>query len=95
MPAPKIYMNSADIAAVMGISTRSARNMLAMFDMQGKTVKSGQSSRGRLVSISIFVQYLCDQDGADPVQCKRDIIDCLREIGGGTKKGDIRKKATA
>ena len=82
MPVPKIFLNSADIAAIMGISPRSARYMLAMFEDQGRTVKSGTSSRGRLVSVNIFVKWLCEQDGDDPVQRRREVMECLKEIGG-------------
>lgn len=95
MPAPKIYLNSEDIASIMGISPRSARNMISMFEMKGQTVKSGKSSRGRLVSVNIFVKWLCEQDGDDPVQRRREIMDCLKAIGGGTKKADTRKQVTA
>lgn len=93
MPAPAIFLNSSDIAAVMGFSIRSARYMLAMFDMRGQTVKSGKSNRGQLVSLNTFVKYLCEQDGEDPVQRKRDIMECLRENHIGHTKQDTKKEA--
>lgn len=90
MPAPKIFLNSSDIAAVTGMSLRSAQNMLSMFAMKGQIFRCGKSSRGQMVDINIFVRHLCEQDGADPKERKREITDCLREIGGGSRKGDIR-----
>lgn len=93
MPAPSIFLNSAEIAAVMGFSLRSAQNMIAMFAMRGQTVKSGKSSRGQLVSVTAFVRYLCEQDGEDPAQRKREVMDCLKEIRGGHTRKDIRKGA--
>lgn len=92
MPAPSIFLNSSDIASIMGFSLRSAQNMLAMFDMRGQTVRSGKSSRGQLVSLNVFVRYLCEQDGEDPVQRKRDIQECLRENHAGHTKKDTRKE---
>lgn len=64
---------------------------MCMFSLRGQTVKSGKSNRGRLVSINHFVRYLCDQDGEDPAQRKRDIMDLLKEINGGERV----KKANA
>lgn len=68
-----------------------------MFSLRGQTVKSGKSNRGRLVSINHFVRYLCDQDGEDPAQRKRDIMDLLKEINGGerVKKDGTRPAAPA
>lgn len=85
MPAPKLFLSSADIAAVTGVCRKSAQNMLAMFDMNGQTIKSGKSNRGRLVSINHFVTFLCSQDGEDFDTRKRDIMDLLRETGGGER----------
>ena len=93
MPAPKIFLNTADIALITGISLRSAQNMLKMFEMQGRTVRSGNTSRGRLVGINHFVNYLCEQDGEDPAQRKRDIMECLKANGAGHKTSDIKKGA--
>lgn len=85
MPAPKLFLSSADIAAITGVCQKSAQNMLAMFAMRGQTVKSGRSNRGRLVGINTFVNYLCEQDGEDPAQRKRDVMELLREINGGER----------
>lgn len=89
MPAPKLFLSTADISAVMGICRRSAQDMMTVFETRGQTVKSGRSSRGQLVGINNFVRYLCETDGEDPTQRKRDIMDLLREINGGerVKKG--------
>lgn len=95
MPAPKLFLSTADIAAVTGICQRSAQDMMCAFSARGQTVKSGKSNRGRLVSINHFVRYLCEQDGEDPAERKRDIIELLKEINGGerVKKADARPAA--
>ena len=80
MAASKIFLKCSDIANVTGMSIRSAQNLMFMFARKGQVVRSGDSNRGRMVDINVFVQYLCEQDGADPVQRKRDIKDCLKEI---------------
>ena len=41
MPAAKIFLTSADISAVMGISIRQAQYTLNMFDQRGQTVRNG------------------------------------------------------
>ena len=89
MPAPKIFLTSSDIANVTGMSVRSAQNLLYMFARKGQVVRCGESNRGRMVDINIFVSYLCEQDGADPEQRKKDIKDCLREIGRTHTSKDI------
>lgn len=96
MPAPKLFLSTADIAAVTGICQRSAQDMMCAFSARGQTVKSGKSNRGRLVSINHFVRYLCEQDGEDPAERKRDIIELLKEINGGerVKKADARPAAS-
>lgn len=81
MPAPKIFLTSNDIADITGMSVRSAQNMLCMFARSGQVVRCGDSNRGRMVDINIFVRYLCEQDGADPKERKKDILECLKEIG--------------
>lgn len=95
MPAPKLFLSTADIAAVTGICQRSAQDMMCAFSARGQTVKSGKSNRGRLVSINHFVRYLCEQDGEDPAERKRDIIELLKEINGGerVKKADAKPAA--
>ena len=89
MPAPKIFLTSSDIASVTGMSVRSAQNLLYMFARKGQVVRCGESNRGRMVDINIFVSYLCEQDGADPEQRKKAIKDCLREIGRTHTSKDI------
>lgn len=76
MPAPKIFLTSADIAAATGISIRQAQYTLNMFERQGQVVRNG---RVKMVDINIFSRYLSEQDGADPKQRKRDIQEFLRE----------------
>ena len=76
MPAPKIFLTSADIAAVMGISVRQAQYTLNMFEQQGQVVRNG---RVKMVDINVIIRYLSEQDGADLKQRKRDIQDFLRE----------------
>ena len=76
MPAPKIFLTSADIAAVMGISVRQAQYTLNMFEQQGQVVRNG---RVKMVDINVISRYLSEQDGADLKQRKRDIQDLLRE----------------
>lgn len=90
MPAPKLFLTSSDISDVTGMSIRSAQNMLCMFARNGQVVRSGDSNRGRMVDINIFVRYLCEQDGADPKERKRDIIECLKEIGSKHTSKSIR-----
>ena len=95
MPAPKLFLSSTDIAAVTGVCQKTAQNMLAMFAMRGQTVKSGRSNRGRLVGINIFVNYLCEQDGEDPKQRKKDVMELLREINGGERVKAARQRVHA
>lgn len=76
MPAPKIFLTSADIAAVMGISVRQAQYTLNMFEQRGQVVRNG---RVKMVDINVISRYLSEQDGADLKQRKRDIQDFLRE----------------
>ena len=76
MPAPKIFLTSADIAAATGISIRQAQYTLKMFEQRGQVVRNG---RVKMVDINIFSRYLSEQDGTDPKQRKRDIQDFLRE----------------
>ena len=76
MPAPKIFLTSADIAAVMGISVRQAQYTLNMFEQQGQVVRNG---RVKMVDINVISRYLSEQDGADLKQRKRDIQDFLRD----------------
>ncbi len=79
MPSAKIFLTSNDIANVTGMSLRSAQNLLCMFADKGQVVRCGDSNRGRMVDVNIFVQYLCKQDGVDPVLRKHDILECLKE----------------
>ena len=76
MPAPKIFLTSADIAAATGISIRQAQYTLKMLEQRGQVVRNG---RVKMVDINIFSRYLSEQDGTDPKQRKRDIQDFLRE----------------
>lgn len=76
MPAPKIFLTSADIAAATGISIRQAQYTLNMFEQRGQVVRNG---RVKMVAINVFARYLSEQDGQDPKQHKRDIQDFLRE----------------
>lgn len=62
MPAAKIFLTSADISAVMGISIRQAQYTLNMFDQRGQTVRNG---RKKMVDLNIFSRFLSEQDGAD------------------------------
>ena len=82
MPAAKIFLTSADISAVMGISIRQAQYTLNMFDQRGQTVRNG---RKKMVDLNIFSRFLSEQDGADLRERKRDIQEFLREAkkGGG------------
>ena len=83
MPAAKIFLTSADISAVMGISIRQAQYTLNMFEQRGQVVRNG---RVKMVDINIFSRYLCEQDGADPKQRKHDIQEFLREQRTGVVK---------
>ena len=76
MPAPKLFLTSADIAAVTGISLRQAQYVLNMFEQRGQAIRNG---RIKLVDINILSRYLSEQDGTDPKQRKKDIQDFLRE----------------
>lgn len=69
--------------------------MMSAFSARGQTVKSGKSNRGRLVSLNHFVNYLCEQDGEDPAQRKRDIIELLRETNGGERIKKANARPTA
>lgn len=83
MPAPKIFLTSADIAAATGISIRQAQYTLNMFEQRGQVVRNG---RVKMVDINIFSRYLCEQDGTDPKQRKHDIQEFLREQRTGVAK---------
>lgn len=86
MPAAKMFLTSNDIADVTGMSLRSAQNMLCMFAQRGQVIRCGDSNRGRMVDINIFVRYLSEQDGVDPKIRKKDITDFLRENGRKHRK---------
>ena len=91
MPAPKLFLTSSDISEVTGMSIRSAQNLLYMFARKGQVVRCGDSNRGRMVDVNIFVRYLCEQDGADPKIRKQDILDCLRELGSHHTRNHVRE----
>ena len=76
MPAAKIFLTSADISAVMGISIRQAQYTLNIFDQRGQTVRNG---RKKMVDLNIFTRFLSEQDGGDLRERKRDIQEFLRE----------------
>lgn len=77
MPAPRrLYIKSTEIAALTGICLREAQKLLKMFEIQGRTIRNGQS---KLVLIDAFANYLCAQDGGDPVDRKREIQTVLWE----------------
>lgn len=76
MPAAKIFLTSADISAVMGISIRQAQYTLNMFDQRGQTVRNG---RKKMVDLNIFSRFLSEQDGADLRERKRDIQESCRK----------------
>lgn len=80
MPAPKLFLSSGDIAAVMGMSIRQAQNLLSMFELHGKVVHNG---RVKLVSVDVFSRHLSEQDGTDPGERKREIQEFLREARHG------------
>ena len=77
MPAAKIFLTSADISAVMGISIRQAQYTLNMFDQRGQTVRNG---RKKMVDLNIFSRFLSEQDGADLRERKRDIQEFLQVV---------------
>ena len=33
-----------------------------------------------MVDVRVLTQHLCEQDGADPIQRRKDILDLVREI---------------
>jgi hypothetical protein len=76
MPAAKIFLSSADIAAATGISKRQAQYLLTMFEQREQVIRNGRS---KLVSIDVFSRYLSEQDGADPFEHKQEIKSFLRE----------------
>ena len=89
MPAAKLFLSSADIAGITGMSLRSAQYMLNAFDKRGQAVRVQGKSRNKLVDIDLFTQYLCDQDGQDPKIRKRGILDYLHETGSRHTRKDI------
>lgn len=76
MPATKLFLTSADISAVTGISLRQAQYVLNMFEKRGQAIRNG---RIKLVDINILSRYLSEQDGTDPKQRKKDIQEFLKE----------------
>lgn len=91
MPAPSIFLDSADIVAVLGCSRRTAQNMINMFEQRGQTVRRGTSTRNQMVSIKHFADYLAAQDGENPIQRRNEIKECLKENALGHTRKDIKK----
>lgn len=73
-----MFLSSADIASVLGISRRNAQYMIAMFADQGKTVRGGKSDKVQRVGINTFASYLCEQDGESLALRKKEISDYLK-----------------
>ena len=76
MPA-RVFLDSNDIATVMGVCQREAQRMLCMFELRGKVVRRGVK---KMVDVRVLTNHLCEQDGADPVQRRKDILEVVREI---------------
>lgn len=81
MPAPKLFLTSADISGITGMSKRSAQYVLNALDRKGMTVHYQHGTRSKLVDVDLFTAYLCEQDGQDPAVRKKGIMEYLREAG--------------
>ena len=79
MPARKLFLKTADIAAVTGFSIREAQYMMKMFTQKGKTVPIGREGRVRAVDVNVLAKYLSNHDGTDPKERKREIVEILAE----------------
>ena len=83
MPAPKLFLSTSDISMVTGFGLRESQYMMKMFTMKGKTVAIGRGGKIRAVDINILARYLSEQDGTDPKQRKKEIVEILRATQGG------------
>ena len=63
MPAPRMYIGTAEIASLLSVSGREAQRIMKVFELRGQTAMTG---RLRRVSLKTFARYLSDQDGSDP-----------------------------
>lgn len=69
-----VYIGSAEIATVLGISVREAQYKLKAFEMAGMTVNNG---RKKLISVRRFAGWLAAQDGSDINSLIADIRESL------------------
>ena len=87
MPA-RVFLSSNDISAVMGISIREAYYVIDMFELRGQVVRRGKR---KMVDVRVLTQHLCEQDGADPIQRRKDILEVVREIDREKREHDEEK----
>ena len=61
----KLYLKTSDVAKVLGISRRTAENMMVMFEMHGWMIKlrPDAESSARLVHVRKLAGFLVEQDG--------------------------------
>ena len=83
MPARKLFLTTSDISKVTGFKMRESQYMMKMFTMKGKTVAVGRGGKIRAVDVNVLARYLSEQDGTDPKERKREIVEILTEAKEG------------
>ena len=75
MPAPRVYIGTAEIAALLSVSDREAQRIMKVFELRGQTAMTG---RLRRVSLKTFARFISDQDGSDPAETYDDMKAALK-----------------
>lgn len=90
----KQFLGTADIAAYLGISRRTANDLMNLFAVRKQTVTCTETSRrSKLVPINTFVNYLCEQDHYSFSERRNELSEFLKEQQGGRHKRLIAKEA--
>lgn len=69
-----VYIGSAEISKVLGVSLRDAQYKLKAFELSGMTINNG---RKKLISVRRFASWLAEQDGSDVNSLIADIREAL------------------
>ena len=75
----KLYLRTSDVAKVLGISRRTAENMMIMFERYGWTIRlrPDVESSARLVNVRKLAGFLVEQDGGRVEDRVREIYECI------------------
>ena len=79
MPAPRLYIGSGEIAALLGVSLREAQYIIKGYELQGKTLNLKRNKR---VALRTFANDIAAQDGSDPNKLFYDLKEELKTMDG-------------